>query len=320
MAVATQLQDLRFKRGAVVVATGGHLEQAIRRVDQLGLNSTVTFFVPRNSQSETRLHAFKHNFVAKVGSRDFLGFIKVAFQLMFIMNKRKYDYVLSTGAGVAIACRIVCKLKGLDFIYIESIARQSSPSMTGRILVQMRTKNLYTESDSFDPTQWLPIDSLFAQYRSYDRNPEKYSSDPLKIFVTAGTVHDFEFRRLVDLVDAVTNESDHIVWQIGFLESVPLQGKVFKELSATEFEENLKKADVVISHAGVGSILNILDIGKFPILIPRKPEYNEHIDNHQLEIATLLRNLDLCTVVTENLQRSDLIYAHLKGVRPSRDL
>ena len=314
--MATQLQDLRFKRGAIVVATGGHLEQALRRVDQLGLSSAVTFYVPRNSQSVTRLHAFKHSYVPKVGSRDFLGLINVAFQLLFTINKRKYDYVLSTGAGVAIACRIVCKLKGLDFIYIESIARQSSPSMTGRILVHMRTKNLYTESELFDPTHWLPIDSLFAQYRSYDRDSEKNGSDPLKIFVTVGTVHEFEFRRLVDLVNAVSNESDHIVWQIGPLESVPLQGKVFKELSSTEFTENLNEADVVISHAGVGSVLNILDTGKFPILIPRKPEYNEHIDNHQLEIAMLLRNLDLCTVVTENLQRSDLIYAHLKGVKP----
>jgi UDP-N-acetylglucosamine--N-acetylmuramyl-(pentapeptide) pyrophosphoryl-undecaprenol N-acetylglucosamine transferase len=316
MTTVKRLGDLRSRRGAIVVATGGHLEQALRRVDQLGLSSTVTFFVPRNSQSETRLRGVKHKYVENVSSRDLLGLVLVIVQLLLKIKKNDYDYVLSTGAGVAIACRVVCKLKGIDFLYIESIARQSSPSLTGRILVQMRTKNLFTESKFFDQAKWKPIDSLFNEYQPYDRDSTKFATDSLKIFVTVGTVHKFEFRRLVDLVNSVLIESDIVTWQLGPLDSLSLQGDVYKELTSAEFAQNVNEADVVISHSGVGSVLNILDAGKFPILIPRRPELGEHIDNHQTEITSVLRNLNLCTSISENLQRSHLVYACLKGVRP----
>jgi UDP-N-acetylglucosamine transferase subunit ALG13 len=312
------LNSLRTKRGAIVVSTGGHLEQALRRVNQLEIGEGVTFFVPRNSQSESRLDGFKHDYVANVRSRDIYGLIKVFFQLLLFLKKRDFDYVLSTGAGVAIACRILCYLKNIDFIYIESIARQASPSMTGKILAQMRTKNLYSESKFFDETKWMYIDSLFSEYHSFSRVPAERESDSLKIFVTVGTVHQYEFQRLVNLVNSVLVESDRVVWQIGPLNGLNLNGEVFKELSAAEFTENLSKADVVITHAGVGSVLNILDAGKYPILIPRRAEHGEHIDDHQLEIASVVLKLDLCTVITESLNRADLFKARLKGIQLSK--
>jgi UDP-N-acetylglucosamine transferase subunit ALG13 len=97
-----------------------------------------------------------------------------------------------------------------------------------------------------------------------------------------------------------------------------LQGEVFKELTHFEFVTHLNESDVVISHAGVGSILSILDSGKFPILIPRLAENSEHIDNHQLEIASVVSNLNLCTVVTDKLSRVDLIQASHKRIEIRR--
>jgi len=44
-------------------------------------------------------------------------------------------------------------------------------------------------------------------------------------------------------------------------------------------------ARVVITHAGVGSIMLALAAGKKPIVAPRLYRYGEHVDDHQTEIA-----------------------------------
>ena len=315
---SVNLEDLKYKRGAVVVAAGGHLEQALRRVYQLEIDKNVSFFVPRNSQSESKLQNIQHSYISNVRSRDLKGLIKALLQLSALIRKKKFDFVLSTGAGVAIACRLVCKFKGIEFIYIESIARQFSPSMTGKILQAMRTKNLFSESKKFDSTKWRSIDSLFSEYYQNNNSISENNLHSLKIFVTLGTVHQYEFPRIIELVNSIIRPDDQLVWQIGNLKDMNLQGEVFKELTHLDFVTYLNVSDVVISHAGVGSVLSILDSGKFPILIPRLAEHGEHIDNHQLEIASVVSNLNLCTVITDKLLRTDLNQARLKQIKIRR--
>jgi UDP-N-acetylglucosamine:LPS N-acetylglucosamine transferase len=120
---------LKNHRGAIVVATGGHLEQAIRRVNQLGLTNSVTFFTGNNSQSTSKLAGYQHEFIRNVGSRDLIGLVRSFIQLAFKLKKSKYKYVLSTGAGIAIACALVCKMNRIKFYYVESIARQHKPRL-----------------------------------------------------------------------------------------------------------------------------------------------------------------------------------------------
>jgi hypothetical protein len=58
-----------------------------------------------------------------------------------------------------------------------------------------------------------------------------------------------------------------------------------------------------------------LDAGKYPILIPRLSKHNEHIDDHQFEIAALVASFNLAQVVTETLTRDDLIMAKRRQIR-----
>ena len=52
--------------------------------------------------------------------------------------------------------------------------------------------------------------------------------------------------------------------------------------------ENIQAADVVISHAGVGSVLCAIRAGHTPVLFPRLKRYNEAVDDHQVELAEAL--------------------------------
>ena len=307
------LEELKFLRGAIVVSAGGHLEQAIRRARQLELENIV-YFIPKNAQSESKLRGQNAVYMRNVGSRDILGLSVAVFQLTRRLNKGKFDYVLSTGAGIALSCYIVCKLKKIDFYYIESVARITAPSLTGKILSLAKSKALYSESSNFNSRKWKSIDTLFSVYKRASGLNHKLTNGPLKIFVTVGTVHKFKFDRLVEMVKLVLVEGDQVIWQIGDANAFNLTGTHYRELSDYDIAEKIDWADVVVTHSGVGSILTTLDRGKYPVIVPRFSELGEHIDDHQIQIASKIANLGLGTVVQEAFKREDLLKAARSNV------
>ena len=103
------------------------------------------------------------------------------------------------------------------------------------------------------------------------------------IFVTLGT-QDKPFKRLLDYLEH-SNIDDEIVVQNGFTEYKSNKLKLFKYLDKDKFDEYLKKADFVICHAGVGTIVNCLKDGKKVLTVPRLAKYGEHQNDHQLQIA-----------------------------------
>ena len=61
--------------------------------------------------------------------------------------------------------------------------------------------------------------------------------------------------------------------------------KAFKFISRDEYQIYMDKADVIISHAGTGCAVPAIKMGKKVLVFPRRKEYQEHLDNHQLELA-----------------------------------
>lgn len=108
------------------------------------------------------------------------------------------------------------------------------------------------------------------------------------IFVTVGTdSHDFS--RLVKKVDEISKDLDEkFIVQLGNTNYKPENCKFFRFLPKKKFEKYIERADTIITHAGVGSIMTCLKYGKKPIVIPRRKKYGEHINDHQLDIAKKL--------------------------------
>jgi len=59
-------------------------------------------------------------------------------------------------------------------------------------------------------------------------------------------------------------------------------------MSMEDFEQEIERAALLILHAGAGAILHALSCGKTPVVMPRRLEYSEHVDNHQLDFARAL--------------------------------
>ena len=110
------------------------------------------------------------------------------------------------------------------------------------------------------------------------------------IFVTVGT-HNQGFERLVKKMDEIAGEIDEeVVMQIGFTEYEPKNAKWFKFVDIDEIMDFYKNADVIVSHAGAGALLDALSFEKPVIAVPRLKKFGEHIDNQQLELAEALEN------------------------------
>lgn len=107
------------------------------------------------------------------------------------------------------------------------------------------------------------------------------------ILVTVGT-HEQPFDRLIKEVDRLAGEGKlkNIVAQIGYCKYKPKNiKKVFKFVQYDEMDKLFRKADIVITHAGIGSTLLAMRYGKPTIVVPRLKELGEHLTHHQLDVT-----------------------------------
>ena len=107
------------------------------------------------------------------------------------------------------------------------------------------------------------------------------------IFVTVGT-HEQPFDRLLKCIDKMIDDGkikEEVICQKGFTDYVPKNYEAKKLIPYDEMQKNIEDARIVITHGGPASFLDPLKYGKIPIVVPRKKEFNEHVNNHQLEFA-----------------------------------
>lgn len=65
-------------------------------------------------------------------------------------------------------------------------------------------------------------------------------------------------------------------------------GESYAFLDMSAFEALMATAEVLILHAGAGSVLNAIRAGRVPIIVPRRAALGEHVNDHQLEFARQL--------------------------------
>jgi UDP-N-acetylglucosamine transferase subunit ALG13 len=91
--------------------------------------------------------------------------------------------------------------------------------------------------------------------------------------------------------------------QYGASNAAGLNGCNSKDfLRMDEFQQHVASADVLIMHAGAGSVIHAIRSGKVPVVVPRQAQLGEHIDNHQNEFANQLRDTGKAVVCTEPQQ------------------
>ena len=135
------------------------------------------------------------------------------------------------------------------------------------------------------------------------------------IFVTVGT-SSWDFSRLLKEMDNIAGKIDEeVIMQISNIKYKPRNAKYFRFNSKEEIERLYKNARVVVIHAGVGSIISALRHSKVIIVVPRRKEYGELFDNHQLDIAKELERDSIIKVVWD-LEKLETILKNSENCSP----
>ncbi len=107
------------------------------------------------------------------------------------------------------------------------------------------------------------------------------------IFVTLGT-QDKQFNRLIKAIDkeiVAGTIKEEVIVQSGYSTYESKNMIIKKMIPLAEFNEYVKKCNLLITHAGVGSIMTGLLNNKKVIAVARKRAFHEHNNDHQLQIA-----------------------------------
>ena len=104
------------------------------------------------------------------------------------------------------------------------------------------------------------------------------------ILVTVGT--QLPFDRLIRMMDEMAPEFDEpVIAQIGRAHYEPVNMEWHRVIPPLEFEPLVDRARVIVSHAGIGTILTAKEMRKPLVLLPRRHALGEHRNDHQLATA-----------------------------------
>jgi UDP-N-acetylglucosamine transferase subunit ALG13 len=294
-------------RTLLVASEGGHLVELHLLADHLSVaadRAWVTFDTP---QSQSLLADQEVYFAPFVGTRDLVGTIRAARWTRGFLRGQQFDTVVSTGAGIALAILPLAASAGADCYYIESAARTTGPSLTGRLLTPFRSIQLHTQHPRWAGQRWTYRMSVFDGFWAV---PVAHPLAPRRVVVSLGMHKGFSFRRLLDQLVQIIPSGTDVLWQVGDTDASGLDIDARVSVPTPELSRAMAQSDVVISHAGVGSAVSALAAGKRPILVPRRKRFGEHVDDHQPGIAVELERRQLAFhVEADELQWSDVTRA-----------
>ena len=121
------------------------------------------------------------------------------------------------------------------------------------------------------------------------------------IFVTIGSaVKGIEFTRFIKKMDEIAGKIDEeVIMQIGTVPYEPQHASFFTYCSYQESLKYFEKASLVVGHCGAGTVLNALKFQVPIVVIPRRHQYGEHVDDHQVELAQKMEGIPNIHVVYE---------------------
>jgi UDP-N-acetylglucosamine transferase subunit ALG13 len=269
----------------LVASTGGHLKELHhlhRRLAGIGgPYRWVTFDTP---QSRSLLADQAVEFVPFVGGRDPLNVARNLAPAHAALRGDGVEAVVSTGSAVALPFFALGRARRIRCHFIESAARIDGPSLTGRLIGRIQGVHRYSQYRGWRRRGWSFGGSVFDSFGPAPAG-EAPRAAPAKVVVTLGTYRGYPFTRLVRRLLEVIPPEAEVLWQTGDTDVSGLGIAGHEAIPESDLSQAMREADVVVAHAGVGTALAALELGKCPLLVPRRVALGEHVDDHQVQIA-----------------------------------
>ncbi|WP_245590128.1 glycosyltransferase [Desulfobulbus elongatus] len=127
------------------------------------------------------------------------------------------------------------------------------------------------------------------------------------------------FDRLIQAMDQWAQRTGQEVFaQVGHSDFKPcyIQYKPF--LDQAEFGQKMEAAQLIVAHAGMGTIISALERGKPLVVMPRKASLGEHRNEHQSATASRFAALGHVWVVDDEQGLGEALAFFLTGGEPDR--
>jgi UDP-N-acetylglucosamine--N-acetylmuramyl-(pentapeptide) pyrophosphoryl-undecaprenol N-acetylglucosamine transferase len=294
----------------LVASTGGHLKELHHLRGRLsGVEEPFRWATFDTPQSRSLLSEETVDFVRFVTGRDPINVLRNLPAARHILRTHDIDTVVSTGSAVALSFFGLARLQRLRCHYIESAARLDGPSLTGRQISRIPGVCLYSQYPGWADGRWNYNGSVFDSFKRATISNEA-PGQLGRIVVTLGIYRGVGFPRLIRRLLSILPPEAEILWQTGDTDISDFDISGHYAIPELELTQAMREADVVISHAGVGTALAALEVGKCPLLVPRRASYGEAVDDHQTQIGSELAKRGLAvSVEVDNLDYEALLSA-----------
>lgn len=278
----------------LVASPGGHVDELFEFAPLLLARSAHRVWLTADTpQTRSLLTGEEVVWVPSIGPRQGARAVRALPGAVRILRRVRPQLIVSTGASLSLPYLVSGRSMGVETHYIESATRLDGPSLTGRMVSRLPGAVLHHQGFAVPRPRWHPIGSVFDAFESRPGTPRPVH----RVVVSVGTER-FEFPRALAAVARQLPRDADVLWQTGHTRlDHDLTGTVRQWVPGEELRHAVERADLVITHAGVGSVLTALRAGHVPVVIPRRSGLDEHVDDHQVQLASLLAERGLVAAV-----------------------
>lgn len=314
MSSTSQSPRANRKKVLAIASGGGHWVQLLRLRPALA-GSDAIFATTRKSY-ESQVSNARFQVVPDCNRWNKLKLLRSAIEIFWLILKEKPDTILSTGAAPGYFAIRFGKLLGKKTIWVDSIANAEELSLSGQKVAKYVDHWITQWEHLASPKGPNYFGNVLGDTTETNIEPQKENcpdktetaqKPKRQIFVTVGT--DLPFDRLVEAIDqwAPDHPESEVFAQIGNTNYKPKNVSYSKFLEPEEFKNRLTSSDLILSHAGMGTILSSLQYNKPLLVMPRIASLGEHRNEHQLATAKYLKKLNKVSVANNESELLEML-------------
>lgn len=220
-----------------------------------------------------------------------------------LVRRVRPGVVITNGAGLVAPFALMARLAGADLIVIETMARVTKLSLTGRILAPF-ARTLVVQWSEMRERYPRAIVCRPALLEQRPRDTDQHEGT----LVSVGTRPE-PFDRLLAMVDdavAAGRLPPPVVAQSGASRYRPRNYSASASLAPAEIDRAMHSARYVVCHGGTGLIAAAIAAGRRPLVLARRRALGEHRTEHQHQIVEKLAGEGAIVALDEQISEREV--------------
>jgi UDP-N-acetylglucosamine--N-acetylmuramyl-(pentapeptide) pyrophosphoryl-undecaprenol N-acetylglucosamine transferase len=310
----------------LAASLGGHLELLVRLRPHLNGYEPVWVTAAQDGADPVRALGDRVVDLPRFNRSRPLSAVTNVWRSLVNAARERPDVIVTSGAGSVVAFCVFGRLLGARVIFVETMARVTSPSASGRVLSRMarlvlvqwqEMARVYRNAVVCRPALWEDVNGFSQAPKAREDVTSVTSGRRGGTLVAVGT-HRHQFDRLLEMVDRAVEAGvlpGPVVAQTGHSTYRPSTFRGCAFFGTDELGDAVQQADYVVCHGGAGIIAAALRAGHKPLVLPRWASHQEHVDDHQVQIVDKLSSLGLVVPLGDEITPRHLVAADEEVVR-----